>query len=768
MLTPEDGMVNYALAFISGSIIAFLSSDLGDELWFSYLPVTLALALLLPNYRFLLIILTAYLYTALQLTHSINLKLADDFNNRTVMFSGIIADIPEINPQFVRLLIKPDHIAGYRHALPEHIRLSWYHNKQMPAAGERWQFKAKLKRPSGYQNPAGFDYERWLFVNGIGATGYVKESAQNKRIDSAHWWDINRWRSRIAQAIDHKCQDCKNAGLIKALSIGYRGDIDFLQKQALQDSGTAHLLAISGLHIGLVAGFFYLLGGWLWRRYFFRFCYNRLEFSALLSLCAGFGYAALAGFSIPTVRALIMLGVICFALIFRVQTNLLNAIATAVVMILIIDPLAVGSASLWLSISALLIIAFAQYLLRYQQGWFQKLALVQLLFTLAFIPLGIVLFDQVNSASFFANLIAIPLVSFVLLPLVLIAGFCAAVNLPFAGWLLTLCDRGLTLLLDYLQWLLESGLSAFNTGTIPLPLLVCALIGVIVLLMPKAMPGKAPALLLVLLPIIWQPEKIEYGGYRMTVLDVGMGTAIVVQTRHHQLVYDYGPGRDQGFSAGSRVVKPFLQSQNALSPDLMIISHVDQDHSGGFHAFKPDYDPFRLVSGTPHELQNKFGLRSAVRSCHNLPPWRWDGVHFEFLPMLNTNARIDNNNRSCVLKIQGHHSALLAGDIEAERESWLVKSQSDKLKSDVLVAPHHGSLSSSTVTFVQSVRPAATIFTVGKDNRWRFPKPAVVARYHAVGSQIYRTDVHGAISIDSVARQLQVESLRLRRPRLWY
>jgi competence protein ComEC len=761
-------MVNHALAFIVGSIFAFFSSDLIDTFWFSYLPIILFLAFLVPKYRFLFLILAAFLLAGLQLHLALNLKLQNDFDNRIVFFSGTIADIPKVRPQSTRLLIKPDNIQGYHHALPEKIRLSWYHNKQIPAAGESWQFKAKLKRPAGYQNPAGFDYDRWLLVKGIGATGYVKASAQNKRIEVANWWDINRWRSSIAQTIDQHCRGCNNNGLIKALSIGYRGDINALQNQTLQNSGTAHLLAISGLHIGLVAGLFYLLGGWLWRHYFFRFSHNQLEFSAVLSLCAGFSYAALAGFSIPTVRALIMLGVICFALKYRVKTNLLNAIATAVVLILIIDPLAVGSASFWLSIGALLIIALAQYLMRHQQGWLRKLALIQLLFTLIFIPMGILLFDQINSAGFFANLISIPLISFVLLPLVLIAIVCASINLPFAESLLTIADRGLTLLFDYLQWLLGSGLSVFQTGMIPAPLLACALVGLILLLMPRSTPGKAPALLLLLLPIFWQPEKAEYGSYRMTVLDVGMGTAIVVETQNHSLVYDYGPGNDQGFSAGSWVVKPFLQYQNRLPPDLMIISHVDQDHSGGFQTFKLDYDPSRLISGTPDEIQRKFKLESAIRSCHDQAPWRWDGVQFEFLPLADADNLVDSNNRSCVLKIQGHHSTLLAGDIEAERENWLVKSNTGRLKADVLVVPHHGSLTSSTLAFVESVRPSVAIFTVGKDNRWGFPKSAVVARYRAIASQIYRTDVHGAVSFTSTMDRFRVESQRQRRPRLWH
>lgn len=765
-------MITNAIALILGLLLAFFSSELNDPFWVSYLPITLALAFLVPKYRIILLILSTYLWAEFHFQSVINLKLHNSFDNQVVMISGVIIDIPEVKPRSIRFLVKPDFIEGYNQSLPNKIRLSWYRSNQLPMAGQRWQFKAKLRRPSGFQNPAGFDYERWLLVKGIGATGYIKKSSNNQLLDQTPWWDINQLRSKVAQSIDKKCITCDNQGLIKALTIGYRGDIHPSQKHILKDSGTAHLLAISGLHIGLISGLFYLLGRWLWRIYFFRSHYNRLEFSAALSLFAGFSYAALAGFSIPTVRALIMLCVIFFALKFRLPNNLLNTIATAVVLILVIDPLAVGSASLWLSVGALLIIGFAQFLLKNQQGWLRKLLLVQGIFTLMFIPMGIVLFGQINIAGYFANIVAIPAVSFGLLPLTLFASFCASINLPYADWLLLACDQGMTLLLVYLEWLLESGLAAISTGYVPMPLLIISLLGLAVLTMPRAIPGKKLSLILVLLPIIWQPKKIEYGGFEMAVLDVGMGTSVIVKTRHHSLVYDFGPGNDQGFSAGSWVVKPHLQHQNILKPDLMVISHVDQDHSGGFHTFKSVFDSSTLISGTPRQLQKRFKLSLPIQSCHNRSPWRWDGIDFQFLAFPKTHKTIelmdDTNNRSCVLKIQGEHSVLLAGDIEAHRETWLVSTDPDNLKADLLVAPHHGSSTSSTTAFIDQVSPKAVIFTVGKYNRWNFPKPEVVARYQAIDTEIYRTDVNGAVSLYSEVNSFRLESQRTRHPRMWH
>jgi len=776
-----DDMITTALALISGLLLVFFSNKLNDPYWASHLPIILALAFLVPKYRIILIILSAYLWAGFCFQVSLNLKLNNSFDNQVVLLSGTVIDIPDIKFRSVRFLLKPDHIEGYNQNLPNKIRLSWYRSHQLPIAGERWQFRAKLRRPSGFQNPAGFDYERWLLVKGIGATGYIKKSTSNQLLDSAPWWNFNQLRSKVAQSIDRKCEPCDNQGLIKALTIGYRGDIRLHQKQILNDSGTAHLLAISGLHIGLISGLFYLLGRWLWRVHFFRFRYNRLEFSAVLSFVAGFTYAALSGFSIPTVRALVMLGVIFFALKFRLSNNLLNTIATTVVLILILDPLAIGSPSLWLSVGALLIISFAQYLLgnelldnqrSNQISWFRTLLLVQGIFTLMFIPMGIMLFGQVNIAGYLANVVAIPAVSFMLLPLALIASFFASVNSPYSDWLLIICDRGMTLLLRYLEWLLTSGFEAIGTGYIPMPLLILSLLGLAILIVPRAIPGKKLALIVILLPVIWRPEKLEYGGYEMTVLDVGMGTSVIVKTQYHSLVYDFGPGNNTGYSAGSWVVKPYLQYYNILPPDLMIISHVDQDHSGGFHTFKSNFNSATLISGTPKQVQERFNLDLPIQSCHGMQPWRWDGVDFEFLPLPKKESVIslmnDTNNHSCVLKIQGYHTLLLTGDIEAERESWLVSMDPHHLKADLIVAPHHGSSTSSTNDFIHQVLPKAVIFTVGKNNRWNFPKPKVLERYRAIKSQIYRTDLDGAVTFQSDSNDFLIESQRRRYPRLWH
>ncbi|MFV2032132.1 MAG: DNA internalization-related competence protein ComEC/Rec2, partial [Gammaproteobacteria bacterium] len=759
-------MVNYAIAIALGSMLAFYGSDIPDPFWISYLPALLLSAWSTPRYRFLILIVLAYLWTSLHLLFALESRLAPDFNNQIVQVTGIIADIPKTRSQSVRFLLKPEIIAGYPSALPQQIRLSWYRTEQLPAAGERWQLLVKLKMPDGFRNPGGFDYERWLFVKGIGATGYVRKSQSNRRLDQPGFWNIDRWRTRILKGIDRNCASCDNPGLIKALAIGYRGDIPPDYRQILQDTGTAHLLAISGLHIGMVAALFFGLGRCIWQIWFFRLFQNRIVFSASLAFSGGLMYAALAGFSLPTVRALVMLAVIFLALKFRSGINLLNSVAIAVVSILIVDPLATGSSSFWLSIGALLVIAFAQFSLAGTVSRWKQMLGIQLMFSLLFIPISIIVFDQINPASFFANILAIPLVSLVIVPIGLLASLLGSFDAGLSEWLFSASDSLLTWLSGYLSLLLDLGLGAYQGVGVPYIIIGLSSIGLIVVLLPAGGVARKPASLLLVLPLFWHRPELDFGDYRLTVLDVGTGTSVVLETRNHSLVYDFGPGNDQGYSAGLWVLKPFLRHQGIVAPDLMVISHIDRDHSGGFYSLRQSFDPARLVSGTPKEVREKFDLPQAVRSCHGYPSWRWDGVEFEFLSTAGTEALASPNNRSCVLKISGFQNTLLAGDIESEQESRLISTWPDSLSASIMLAPHHGSATSSTPGFVHLVKPDIALFSVGKGNRWGFPRNEVLEVYSDLDSEILRTDQLGAITLYSSKRGVRLEKHRSRRAKL--
>ena len=759
-------MPQHALAILVGALLAFYGNRLPDPFWSAYVPALLLLACCHSRYRFLLLLAAAFLWSSALLHHHLSHRLLDSFDNRILLLSGVIADIPQRYPDRVSLYLEDLRIEAYPAAMPRLARFNWYQNERVPRAGERWQFVVKIRQPRGMLNPAGFDYEAWQFTRAIDASGYIRESTRNLRLEPASALDLNYWRGGLAANIDRDCGQCRQRGLIKALALGFRGDISNQNRGLLQHSGTAHLLAISGLHIGMVSVMFYLLGGYCWRLGIYRSGLNRRTLASLCALLAAVAYAALAGFSLPTLRALLMFAVVLIALQLKSKINLLQALALALSLILLVDPLAVGSISLWLSFGALIVIAFMQFRFPAKMNAWRQLLVLQGYFIALFAPLGVLIFGQLNLAGLPANLVAIPLLSFVILPLVLMACLLSSLNLAGASLLFSIADQVLGFLLDYLAWLLTAGLHSLAINTYPALLLLVALAAVAILLSPRLAGLRAMAALTLAALLLWQPTRLEHGDYELLVLDIGMGTSALLRTRHHSLVYDFGPGGERSFNAAEAALLPAMRRSGIDAADLYVVSHVDHDHSGGLYSFLGHYPPARLLSGTPRELQAKFELPHRVRSCHGYPEWRWDGVLFRFLETAAVPGD-STNNRSCILQVVGHQRALLPGDIEIEQETRLVETYGDRLAADILLAPHHGSGTSSSWTFLQRVNPAHVIFTLARNNRWDFPAEQVVARYFALGSRLYRSDHDGAVTITSRSGAVLVKSMRNPPRRIW-
>jgi len=758
-------MPQYALAILIGALLALYGNQPTDIFWAAYLPLFLLFARYCPRYRFLCLLAASLLWSNAVIHRQLSHRLPASFEDRGVRLSARIADLPRIEVDRVSLLLEDIHIDAYPAPLPRRLRLNWYQGEQIPRSGERWQFMVRLRQPRGRLNSAGFDYEARQFLQGIDSSGYVVSSAYNRRLAAASLLDLQGLRARLASNIERDCATCRHAGLIKALALGYRGDIDSRARDLLQASGTAHLLAISGLHVGMVAMLFYALGYWLWRAFAYRFAINRNELAALSAFLAAFAYSALAGFSLPTLRALIMLGVVLLARQFNHQINLLQSTLLALILILLIDPPSVGSASFWLSFGALLIIAFTQFRMpRGMSGW-RQLLILQCFFTVLLAPLGVLIFGQLNVAGLPANLLAIPALSLAILPLVLGACLLSVFAPGLAGLLFGLADRLLGYLIDYLDFLLSLGLHARSVAAYPAALVILALVAVVLLLLP-ALPGRHRVALAILASLLcWQPPLLAPGEFELRILDVGMGSSMLLRTRHHSLVYDFGPGRKARYSAADMALLPVMRQLGIERADLLIASHVDQDHSGGLYSFIDDYQPARLLSGTPAELRSRYALSHRVRSCHGFPDWRWDGVLLRFLD-IDELAR-STNNRSCVLQVIGHHRLLIPGDIETMQEHRLIETYGAALAADILLAPHHGSDSSSSQAFIDSVQPALAVFTLARNNRWGFPTAAVQARYRARNVALYRSDLDGAVHIYSQAQTLQVTTMREPPRRLW-
>ncbi len=756
-------MISAGIAILTGVLLACFQPREIDAYWLSLLPLVLFLAVLDSRRRNLWLLFCGFLWASLHIHWQLDQRLADELNNSRLTIRGEVASMPRLNSERSTFLFRVESIDGYQGSIPDLVRLSW---RQAPPLrpGQHWLLRVKLKQPHGFQNPGGFDYERWMFARGIDASGYVLVRESQTLLGEAPV-SIDRLRAAVSAAIDRVCADCPQRGLIQALAIGYRGQLTESQRTLLQQTGTAHLIAISGLHIGIVAGWFYLIGTRIWRISWLAERWDRRAFAGLLGWAAGLLYSLLAGFDLPAQRAMLMLSVVFIGLWSRVPVNLLHSILAALVLVLVVAPLSVLSASFWLTFSALLVISLGAVMLRDSGSALRRLLLIQMLFSLLFIPVSIIIFGQVHAASFLANLVAVPLVSlvivpanFLLLPLQVLPGDWLAY--PYAP-----LDRLLGWLLSYLDWLREMGLQAVTAAGInpwKLPLILLLL-----LLLLRSVPAPLAWLMLLPAAILW-PTVPSTTPLRMAVLDVGMGTAIVLRTRHHSLVYDFGPGNREGYSLGKWVVQPYLQAEGVDFVDRIVISHADQDHLGGWYAIRHQLNHGALFSGTIEELRARLPEEHTVQDCHRSSDWTWDGIRFAFLSS-SAAALASENNRSCVLQVSGSgFTLLISGDIEAAQEQRLLDEPGIALAADILVAPHHGSLTSSSSEFVQAVGASHVIFTAGYLNRWRFPREEVVQRYRSTGSEIHRTDRDGALLVDCENSHCRVRRYRELSPRLWY
>ncbi len=759
-------MPQHALAIVLGSLFAYFGNELPDRYWSALVPIVLLFCYCCPAYRFILLLSAAYLWSSAAFHHHLEHRLNSDFDNRITLMRGIFDDIHGVKRERISLSLNIIEIERYAGAMPRRARLNWYQDERLPLAGELWEFEVKLRQPTGTMNPAGSDFEAWQFTNGIDVAGYIRNSSANRKLEDARWWNPNYWRTGLAASIDHSCDRCEHRGLIKALALGYRGDIPATQKRLLQSGGIAHLLAISGLHIGTVSLLFYGLGRHCWRLGLYRCGLNRIQAAWLMAIVAATCYAALAGFSLPTTRALIMFAALGIALLTRNRINLSQSVALALSVIIIIDPRSVGSVAFWLSFCALLVIAFVQFRLPGNLPWWQRLLALQCCFSLLFAPLGILIFGQFYPAGLLANIVSIPVVSFAILPLVLAGCLLVMSGLPGGGMLFNIADSLLRWLLGYVNWLIDSGLQS-SAVFYPSLLLLMVLVALLALLLPRSFGVRGVAMLSLAVAFTWHQPRLQHGAYELVVFDVGMGTALILRTRNHSLVYDLGPGRSGERNPVDWALLPFMLRHGIRVPDLLVISHVDQDHSGGLHSFRDLYQPSSLLSGTPEELKARFELQHSVRSCHDYPEWRWDGVDFSFLVAGQSKADSGSNNRSCVLRVNGDHRVLIPGDIETVKESELLSKYGAALHADVLVAPHHGSSTSSSQPFLDRVRPDHVVFTLSRNNRWGFPTNEVVSRYKTIGSRRYRSDKDGAIRLRSSGGDLQVKTMRKPARRIW-
>jgi competence protein ComEC len=720
-------------------------------------------------------------------------RLADElpgqWEGRDVEISGVVASLPQAFERGARFEFEVDGVATAGARVPAHVQLTWYggeHAGRATAApdvhpGQRWTLSVRLRRPHGSANPQGFDYEAWLLERGIRATGYVRSSPGSPApvLLRSFTWSlesaVDRLRERIRAHLQRALGDAPYGGVIIALAVGDQRAIDSDDWQVFTRTGVSHLMSISGLHVTMIAS----LGAWLvfavWRwsaRYTLRLLLllPAPQAAALGGFVTAFAYCLLAGFAIPAQRTLYMLGVAAWALWRGWFGSATRVLALALGVVALLDPWAALEPGFWLSFGAvalLLLVGAAQQGKPAQAGWFKSAVAAQFAITVGLVPLTIALFQQISLVGPLANALAIPAVSLVITPLALLAAV-----LPF-DFLAQFAHAAQSLLMRYLEWLSSQDWAVWQHAAPPLPLVILAVAGSLWMLVPWWWSWRVLGALWMLPMFLQAAPRPAPGELWLTVLDVGQGLSVVARTARHTLLYDTGPQYSPDSDGGNRVVLPFLRGGGIAALDGLVVTHDDIDHSGGALSVL-NAVPVTWVASPlkpTHPINQAAGARA--RRCEAGQSWDWDGVHFEMLHPAQADyahlAALPDNAQGCVLKISAQgRSVLLPADTERDVEARLVAQQPALLKSDVLVAPHHGSRTSSSGPWIAAVQPAAVIFPVGYRNRFHHPAADVVQRYVQSGARLWRTDEQGAISVRLGAGGLAIEDYRSAHPRYWY
>ncbi|MGZ8189604.1 MAG: DNA internalization-related competence protein ComEC/Rec2 [Methylococcaceae bacterium] len=751
-------MVFCALFFLAGLLLVQQLPVLPDSEWLIAGGIFAGIIAWLRYWRwlfFVLGVLWAILFAMIRLSD----QLPESLEGVDVMVKGVIAGLPEQDDKRVRF----DFIVSdSKERLPAKLRLSWYYPDQAVKAGQHWSFTMKLKRPHGTINPGGFDYERWLFTQGIGATGTVRPYPKPVLLgrDPA-WINISVWRQTISDQLSQLLSNSGNLALIKALAIGDGSSITQQQWDVFRKTGTTHLVVISGSHIGLVAGLVYFLALKIWS-WTGLLRWSPQKVAAIASLLAGIFYAELAGFSVPTQRSVVMLAIVMLAIILQRNVRPFNTLAIAMFAVLAFDPLAVLSAGFWLSFLAVGIIVYSVAGRLGKPNYFHGAIKINWVTSIGLSPLLLFFFQQVSIISPLANLIAVPVISFLIVPLSLISIMVMFISPMLAGKLFLLVDFTLQSLWWLLAQMAELPLSTITHSQPSMWALFFAIPGLLILLAPAGMPARWLSLVMLLPLVFTDSKKPESGNINMTLLDVGQGLSVVVQTANHWLVYDTGAKFSGESDMGLSVLLPFLRMQATDKIDRLIISHGDNDHIGGAASLMRGIATEKVLTSVPQQLRDYSPVM-----CVAGQSWEWDNVNFTVLAPQKQSLESGNNN-SCVLKIRYEQgSVLLTGDIEASSESWLVDTYNTNLQSNVLIAPHHGSKTSSTARFLQVVQPEYVLIPAGYRNQFGHPHKDVLSRYQTIKAKWLNTADSGAISINVKNNVLVVKSLRDTESHYW-
>jgi len=673
-------------------------------------------------------------------------RLDPQLDGRTLWLEGRVVGLPEVSDGVVRFLLEEAH--SRRAELPKRLRLAWYGGPPVQG-GERWRVAVNLKRPHGLVNPQSFDYEAWLLAQRIGATGTIKSG---QRLYAAT--GLGSWRDGLRQHL-LAVPAFEREGAIAALVLGDGSGLSASDWRLLQHTGTVHLMVISGQHIALLAGFLYGLVALLARVGAWPRRWPWLPCACALALSGALVYGMLAGFEVPVRRACVMVALV---LLWRMRFRHLGAwwpLLLALLVVLLLEPLASLQPGFWLSFSAVAILALVFGGRLGVWGWWRGLTRAQWTMAIGLLPMMLILGLPVSSSGPLANLVAVPWVGLLVVPLALLGTLLLPVPVVGEG-LLWLAGGALYLLFELLS-VIAAWLPAWLPSNLPLWAWLLAAAGALLLLLPAGVPLRLPGIALLLPALLLPTQHLDDGRADVWVLDVGQGLAVLVRTREHSLLYDAGP-RFGDFDTGERIVLPSLRAMNLRRLDLMLLSHADNDHAGGAAAIRAGMPVSRVISGEPQRLAWELG----AEACEPGQSWQWNDVTFR---LWQWDQAVSGNQRSCVLQIEAAgERLLLTGDIDVRAERALMQADFP-LASRWLLAPHHGSRTSSSQAFIDAVGAQHVLITRSRHNAFGHPHPQVLARYQAAGVEVHDTALRGALHL-RLGEQVAPRGLRSE-PRFW-
>jgi competence protein ComEC len=694
---------------------------------------------------------------------AMDLRLPAALAGQVLWVEGTVQGLPQAGDDHVRFGFRVEAGEGAAAGLGgRRLRLGWYARppSSLPAidAGSRWRLPVRLRRPRGLVNPGGFDFERRALEQRLAATGQVVTTLAPRRLGTGRGLDA--LRARLGQDIAVAVPPA-SARFVAALALGDTRGLSDADWQVLRATGLTHLIAISGFHVGLVGGFGALLAAALWRLCpgLGRLC-PRPQAAAAGALLLATVYAALAGFALPTVRTLLMIAAVAGARLLRRQPRAVDGLAFALVAVLVVDPLSVLAPGFWLSFVGVGWLLWCLPTTTDNGGMLKPFLHAQAVAVLGLLPLTVWFFGQASLSGPLVNVVGIPWISLVVVPLCLLGLAAAPFSDTVAGTAWTLAGQLMQGLWDALEQVAAWPPSLLWLPEPTLPALALAVVGVFWCLLPRGVPGKALALPL-LLPLLWPaPQRPPRGEAELWLFDAGQGLALLVRTAGHDLLYDAGPA-GHGGDAGETALVPALHALGVRRLERLMLSHGDSDHAGGADAVR------RALPVTTH-LAPPGWARPPYVACLAGGDWTLDGVRFTWLhpPPFFPYQR---NESSCVLRIDtAGASAILPGDIGRHVEARLAKLEPAAIRADVLLVPHHGSAGSSSLDFIAAVRPRLALIAVGADNRFGLPKAQVLARYERYSVTVHDSAGSGAIRLRLGTDGAQLrERLRDSRRRYW-